>query len=198
MFHSLQGLVTGLTAESVYLSTGGVEWEIHVPTSVLQGSLRVGVEARLYVWLDLAEDQVRLFGFLTPQEKQAFLELLKVDGVGPRGALKILSSLSPVELAQALERGDPETLRKAPGIGLKTAQKIILTLRGKLVLDEAPRGGILYADVVQALVEMGHDRKLAQEAVQRAVAAVSNEGPGDPRQVEQNVFHQALLWLSNR
>ncbi len=197
MFHSITGTLSGKTSDTVYLSTGGIEWELSVSLQTLQSLPSLGQEIRLFCWLHHTEDQMRLYGFSTSLEKKIFLELIKVDGLGPRVALKVLSTLTPQQIQAALEVGDPQALSKAPGVGLKTAQKILLTLRGKLVLDEtaAQPADRSWNDVIISLVDMGFDRKLVEEAI-RAVAHEDELVNKPLEEKEKLLFKKALLWLS--
>jgi Holliday junction DNA helicase RuvA subunit len=130
----------------------------------------VGAEARVYLYLHHRDDQMKLYGFAQTSERVLFLELLKVDGIGPRQALRILSSTPPEMFLPILDAGDVEALSRTPGIGKKTAQKIVLTLRGKLRLEEHEASSSS-DELVAALVEMGFERKQAVEAVDAQFSA---------------------------
>ena len=105
MFNSISGILTGKTAESIYIETHGIEWEIFVSTLSAERFGTAGNTVKAYTWLYHREDQMRLFGFLTPAERSLFLDLTKVDGIGPKQALKILSGLDGAALEAALEAG---------------------------------------------------------------------------------------------
>ncbi|MDR2160408.1 MAG: Holliday junction branch migration protein RuvA [Treponema sp.] len=195
MFNSLTGTITGKSAEALYLATGGVEWEIAVPATDMAALLRPGGEARIFTWLYHREDQMRLFGFAGERRRQTFLELLKVEGIGPRGALKIMGGIGQEEMERALEAGDLGRLEAVPGLGKKTAQKMILALKGRLAVSSA--GGTIqgpYGDLVRALEEMGYDRKAAAEALSAAETALPPELEGADR--EKELFRQAIVRLS--
>jgi Holliday junction DNA helicase RuvA len=122
---------------------------------------------------------VQLFGFATERERFLFLDLLKVDGVGPKGAQKILSALNPEQLEAALDTGDLGKLEKVSGIGKKTAQKMLLTLKGKLTFSETGAGSPSRAanpaaepwqDIITGLTNMGYDRKEAEGTVVKLAA----------------------------
>jgi holliday junction DNA helicase RuvA len=194
VFNSLTGRIVEKRPGSVYLLTGGVEWDIAVPDASADNLPAVGEEARIYTYLLHRDDQMKLFGFAHPSERLLFLELMKVDGVGPRQALRVLSVTPPDVLVQLLDEGDADAIARTPGIGKKTAQKIILALRGKLRLDEtsAPSG---FDDIVAALVEMGFDRKTAEEAV----TAVRQEHPSADESTplaEDELMRRAIVRLS--
>ena len=131
MYNSLTGIITGKFPKQLLLDTHGIEWDLCVPDSNLELFPPVGSEAKVYTWLQHTDVLMTLFGFATADERTLFLDLLKVDGVGPKGAVKIMSSASSSRLLEVLERGDVEMLEKIPGVGKKTAGKMMLQLKGK-------------------------------------------------------------------
>ena len=158
MFNSLTGIITGKFPKQIFIDTNGVEWDLCVPDSNLDMLPPVGNEARVFTWLQHTDQLMTLYGFASAEERSVFLDLLKVDGVGPKGAVKIMSSVSSSRLLDVLERGDLEMLEKIPGVGKKTAGKMILTLKGKLTLRDSSAGDVVrlaaaspYADVVLSL-----------------------------------------------
>jgi len=193
MLNSITGIITGKTAEAVYLTTNNLEWDISMPATDIE-SLYIGVECRVFTWLYHKEDAMRLFGFTNESRRNTFLELIKVDGIGPKGALKILGGISQEDLERALETEDLARLQAVPGLGTKTAQKMLLSLKGKLISGptatvEAPHG-----DLIQALVEMGYDKKSAAEAIARGE---QNIPPGtEPGEREKLLFRNAIVFLS--
>jgi len=151
----------------------------------------VGEVARVYTFLLHREDSMKLYGFCDHAERALFLDLQKVEGVGPRGALKILSGVDRAQFSDALDRDDVDALSAVPGIGKKTAQKIILTLKGKLT--PASDGGARTAedDITTALVGMGFDRKTAKTAVAAALKALSGRAlKGE--ELERELFKRAV------
>ena len=139
---------------------------------------------------------MRLYGFSNPDERRVFLELTRVSGIGPRAALKILSASSPDRLLQLLEAEDVEGLVQLPGLGRKTAQKIILTLRGRLLAGSADAGGT-HAELIEGLVEMGFDRAAATRAVGNLAEEIASEKPDlGPSELEQEMFRRAIVLLS--
>ena len=195
MWNSLTGELTRKNLESIFLLVGDMEWDIAVPRSTLDTLPSVGNRIKVYTWLQHTEDTMKLFGFAQVQERALFLDLLKVSGVGPKLALKCLSGLAPQQFAAALEAGDATLLSKVPGVGLKTAQKMILALKGKLLLDDSPVSGGPEAELISSLAEMGFDRK----AVERVVTSVNAEpdlvGLSSAER-ERTVFQRALMKLS--
>jgi Holliday junction DNA helicase RuvA len=195
MFNSLQGTLSEKTGDAVCLETGGLEWEIAMPVSDIEMLPPEGGECRVFTWLYHREDQMRLFGFADVTRRNTFLELLKVEGIGPKGALKIMGGIGQEELERALEAGDLARLEAVPGLGKKTAQKMLLSLKGKLVhapAVSAPPSP--YNDLVDALAEMGYERRASAAALARAEA---NIPPGlAPAEKEKLLFKEAIVYLS--
>ena len=136
-----------------------------------------------------------LFGFSEEGERDIFLELIKVSGIGPRQALKILSGISAEEIVRLIETEDAAALSRLPGIGKKTAGKIILALRGNLTPPEEEETSSGFAELVNALVDMGFDRKGAQKTV--AHIAGSDEITSIPqKEREHEIFRRAIVALS--
>lgn len=202
MFNSISGALTGKTAESVYIENNGIEWEILVSALTVDRLGAVGNTVKVYTWLYHREDQMRLFGFLNPAERSLFLDLTKVDGIGPKQALKILSGLDGAALETALEEGDIARLQSIPGIGKKTAQKMILTLKGQLTtaVQESGRQTVQkkseFEDIIIALADMGYERKRAAEAVENAAQSMRNSGI-NPSEKEDELFRSAIVHLSS-
>ncbi|MEN6498954.1 MAG: Holliday junction branch migration protein RuvA [Rectinema sp.] len=197
MFNRIRGVFSGHTEDALHISTGAVEWEIFVPVRDPAFFTRTGEETELFTWLHHYEDGMKLYGFFSVAERQLFLDLQKVEGIGPRQAFKILQGIAPRTLATMLDNGDLASLQKIPGIGPKTAQKMMLALKGKLIgLEGEPGTGATgsqgrFRDVVRALVEMGFDRK----EVERVVANLGTDLKENP-DVEKELFRKALLELS--
>ncbi|MDA8409580.1 MAG: Holliday junction branch migration protein RuvA [Treponema sp.] len=196
MFNSIRGILTEKRADSICVDTGGIEWDLSVPARSVDGFGNLGSEIRAFTWLHHYEDGMRLFAFPSAEERGLFLELLKVDGIGPNKALHVLSGISPSALEAALEGEDLATLQKVPGVGPKVAQKMVLALKGKLVrLPEAPRvtrsEAGPWADIVKALADMGFDRREAERVVAEQAASAAS-GPG----AEKEIFRLSLLALS--
>ena len=194
MFNSIRGLVSAKGVDGVYFLCGDIEWDISMPVNDIHG-LALNGEYRILTWLYHREDQMKLYGFLTERRRNTFLELLKVEGIGPKGAIKIMSGISQEDLEQALENGDLTRLEAVPGLGKKTAQKMLLSLKGKLVQTQG--GGAVstpYNDLVEALVGMGYDRRLAAEAIAKAEAGMDSGLPAIEK--EKLLFQEAIVYLS--
>jgi Holliday junction DNA helicase RuvA len=167
------GRLTGLIAEKsppqVLLDVNGVGYEIDVPMSSFYNLPGLGERCTLLTHFVVREDAQVLFGFLTHDERSTFRQLVKISGVGPRTALSILSGLSVAELAAAVSRQESGRLIKVPGIGKKTAERLLLELKGKLGPDLGlPAAAIAsdaQADIVQALLALGYNEREAAAAL---------------------------------
>ena len=194
MFNSIRGIITGKSAEALHLETGGVEWEIAVPSTDLSALPPSGETARVFTWLYHKEDQMRLFGFADKRRRTTFLELLKVEGIGPKGALKIMGGIGQAELETALENEDLSRLEAVPGLGKKTAQKMLLALKGKLIFSKEAAAAGPYGELAEALAEMGYDKRQAMEALKQAEEALPKNTSSTER--EQELFKRAIVLLS--
>jgi Holliday junction DNA helicase RuvA len=200
MLNSLRGKITGRTGDSLYILTGGVEWELVMPRTDIEAlDTADGGEARVFTHLYHTDKDMRIYGFLDEPRRKTFLELQKVEGVGPRAAIKIMSGISQAELERALEEGDVARLEQTPGLGKKTAQKMVLTLKGKLVHSGAA-GKIAanspYGELVNALADMGYDRKAAAAALDKAAADIKRNGGIEDSAKESELFRLAILNLT--
>ncbi|MFO8043180.1 MAG: Holliday junction branch migration protein RuvA [Alkalispirochaeta sp.] len=208
MFNSLAGRITGHDFPLLYLATGGIEWELEVSATTFQAALGADktVRQRFMIHLHTREDILKLYGFRTIAERTAFRELLKVTGIGPKQALRILSGTTVPALTELLEQEDVDALTRIPGLGRKTAQKMILQLKGHLALDpeQTHSGGSASGapgdELVAALVDMGFDRSAARDALQRiSTELAGDEGAGDgagDAPDEQELFRRAIVALS--
>jgi Holliday junction DNA helicase RuvA len=195
MFNSIQGNFNGKSADAVFILTGGVEWEISMPVSDMESLPRTGLDCRVFTWLYHREDMMKLYGFSDETRRNTFLELLKVEGIGPKGALKIMGGIRQEDLELALETEDLARLEAVPGLGKKTAQKMLLALKGKLV--RAPEASPVisqYHDLVEALAEMGYDKRAAAGAI----ALVEKELPEglSKDEKEKLLFKNAIMRLT--
>ena len=195
MFNSIRGMVSAKGAEAVFILSGDIEWEIAMPVNDIQ-TLALKSECRILTWLYHREDQMKLFGFIDERRRNTFLELLKVEGIGPKGALKIMSGISQDDLERALENADLARLEAVPVLGKKTAQKMLLSLKGKLIASQSSSSvPSPYNDLVEALVGMGYDRRQAAEALSKAEKSMEEtEIPAAEK--EKLLFKEAIIYLS--
>jgi Holliday junction DNA helicase RuvA len=173
------GRLTGTLAEKsppqILIDVGGVGYEVDVPMSTFYNLPALGERVTLLTHFVVREDAQLLFGFLSTEERATFRLLVRISGVGPRTALSILSGLSVAELAQAVTQQQAGRLVKVPGIGKKTAERLLLELRGKLGPDlDAPASvaSDVQADIVQALVALGYSERDAAAALKALPAGV--------------------------
>ena len=200
MFNSLSGTLTYKGIDNIYLlNSCGIEWDITVSAKTIQALPPVGDECQVYTYYLHTENMVKLFGFFSKEERTFFLELNNVNGIGPKQAMKMLSSISPKQMAEALDKNDVALLSGIPGVGKKTAQKLMLAMRGKLVMDEelivAPAGNPKFADIVNALSDMGFEYKKALKAVEE-VAKNSDIMNMKEDEREKEIFKRAIVLLS--
>ncbi len=137
MIAYIKGEVAWIEEERIVLESGNIGYNIMMPASSLEAQDFIGKEVKIYTHLNVREDAMQLYGFLTLDELKTFRLLLGVNGIGPKAALGILSGLTTDELRFAVLSDDVKTISKAPGIGKKTAQKLILELKDKIDLEEA-------------------------------------------------------------
>ncbi len=164
MIGHLEGRILELQPGLAVLEAGGVGYEVHLPISA--HPLLVGRErATLHVHTHVREDQLTLFGFPSRRERDVFRLLLGVSGVGPRTALALLSGLTPDDLGAAVEAEQWRRLAAVPGIGRRTAERLIVELKGKLAAPARPLGGTPRDDAVSALVNLGYPVRSAEGAV---------------------------------
>jgi len=168
----LSGKLISKNPPQVLLEVAGVAYEIDVPMSTFYNLPATGEALTLHTHLVVREDAHVLYGFATLEERAVFRKLIRISGVGARTALSVLSGLSVADLAQAVTLQDTARLTKVPGIGKKTAERLLLELKGKLA-DAAPAEGRAGSgsDVINALVGLGYSEK-------EALAAVKGLAPG--------------------
>ncbi|MFI3257787.1 MAG: Holliday junction branch migration protein RuvA [Spirochaetales bacterium] len=207
MFNSLTGIITQKLPQTVFLKLGGIEWDIAVPDTTLDILPNVGEEAVVYTWLYHKDDSMRLFGFSSAGERSVFFDLMKVEGVGPKAAIKILSSVTATELAKTLDNEDLARLESISGIGKKTAQKMMLTLKGKLRLDSddcvqshtrSLGGGFAWADVSAALVNMGYEKRRCEETITALLETLKTDADFNTKNrpaQEEILFRRAIVEL---
>ncbi len=204
MFNSITGIITGKFPKQVFLENNGIEWDICVPDSNLEMLPPVGSEARIFTYLQHTDMIMSLFGFASADERTLFFDLLKVEGIGPKGAIKIMSSVSSGRLMEVLERGDVEMLEKVPGVGKKTAAKMMLALKGKLSLSETStvvrvEKPVAFGDVINSLATMGYDKRLVEQKVAQLVEELSKDADFEgksQKDKEDLIFRRAIVSLA--
>jgi Holliday junction DNA helicase RuvA len=204
MFNSISGIITGKFPKQLFIENNGIEWDICVPDSNLDMFGTVGSEARVFTWLSHTDVSMALYGFASAEERTLFFDLLKVDGIGAKGAVKIMSSVSSGRLTEVLENGDLEMLEKIPGVGKKTAGKMLLALKGKLSLSSTVRVVDLgknaeFSDVIDSLSSMGYDKKLVEQKVLQLVEVLKGDkdfASKSQKEKEDILFRRAIVELA--
>ena len=183
MISFLKGCIEEKNEKSIFLDVNGVGYEVYMPTGSASMLPSVGETVKIHTYLQISENGVGLYGFLTKDELNVFKLLITVNGIGPKGAVGILSALTANELRLAVLSDDDKAISKAPGIGAKTAKKLILELKDKFHLEDAleefaePVKAVVrgkaelkdaHAEAVQALTALGYSNSDALKAVRMA------------------------------
>ncbi len=173
MISYLKGKIIEKRPGEVVIDINGVGYKAYVPLSTYFKLGSVGEVASLFITTFLREENINLYGFLTKDEKALFERLTKINGVGPRLALSILSGLGPEEFAETVEKGDAHRLYSLPGVGKKTAMRVIVELSGKLGTEERQSG--MKEDILSALMNLGYKKKDVIGIVEKALKKSSSE-----------------------
>lgn len=180
MISFIKGTVADIETDKLVVECNNIGYNIFVPISVIDKVNRTGIEVKLYTYLSVKEDSLTLFGFLNKDELNLFRQMISVSGIGPKGALGILSTLSVENLKIAIISGDSKAIAKSPGIGAKTASKLILELKDKLDITGAFEddnsgedlnssiSGSMQGDATDALVALGYSPTQAFSAIKEA------------------------------
>lgn len=200
MISYIKGELTEVFDDIIVVESNGIGYNIRVPASLLSRIPRVGTALKVFTYLYVREDAMNLYGFLTRDDLEVFKMLITVNGIGPKGALGILSTISPDELRFAVLSDDVKLISRAPGIGSKTAQKLIIELKDKLKLEDAFEKKLIHNseeilnindgknEAIQALVALGYG---SAEAI-RAVKQIEQLDLKDP----ESILREALKKLT--
>jgi holliday junction DNA helicase RuvA len=177
MIAHLRGRLLSKTPNQAVVECGGVGYDVTISVATFSALSIEGAEAALHIHTHVREDQIALFGFSETQEKRLFEKLLTISGIGPKLAITVLSGIDASRLVTAIRSGDHATLTRIPGIGKKTAERVVLELKDKL--DDlavsiptgagAPHHGPAGDDALSALVNLGYARPIAQKAIETAI-----------------------------
>jgi holliday junction DNA helicase RuvA len=199
MIAHLRGKLLSKHPSRAVVETGGVGYEVNISVPTFSELPANGSEVALHIHTHVREDLLALYGFLRPAEKQLFEKLITVSGIGPKLAVTILSGMAADEMAAAIRGNDVARLTRIPGIGKKTAERMVLELRDKL----PPAAGTSSAampvmnateeDVLSALVNLGYQRASAEKALANVVKSV---GKGEKAGSFDTLFREALAGLS--
>jgi holliday junction DNA helicase RuvA len=186
MIAVLRGNIIQKSLDSIILDVNGVGYQVFLPLTANSELPEIENELCLQIYTHVREDAIILFGFINEKERGMFIDLISISGVGPKVALAILSGISSTELENAILDGETARLVAIPGIGKKTAERIVLELKGKIE-KRIKKDGIvrtdkeshLVSDVIEALVNLGYQRQQAQMVVRTALGKAKTEVDGD-------------------
>ena len=181
MIGFLEGQIFDVTADQFILKVNGVGYEVSATAQTLSDvQILMGQNIQIWIYSHIREDAFQLFGFLTRPEKEFFTQLLKVNGIGPKSALTVMSGAPVMQIQSWIEAGDAKALSALPKIGKKTAEQIVLTLQGKLVLIETSKNksnlkSETHRQIASALVNLGFKSQLVDEFVGSVTATSTLE-----------------------
>ncbi len=198
MYHFLSGKLVEKTATGAVLDVHGIGYEIHIPVSSFGRLPALGETAKLFIHFVVREDAQLLYGFATEDERRLFRHLIGISGIGPKTGLTALSGVETGALKRAIVQGQVEVLQQVPGIGKKTAERIVIELREKLAAEsiqgEAAPASVLPAggpagDAVEALVALGYKKAEAKQAVEKSLKGLSGRSASVEELVRQSLQH---------
>lgn len=167
MIGSLRGKITRKHPDNVIIEACGVGYQVNVSLNTLSSLPDEGKEIFIFIYTHVRDDAIQLYGFISEEEKRIFMTLIGIAGIGPKMALNILSGISHNDLIQAIETEDVALLCRIPGLGKKTAHRLILELREKLPTKMEPADR-LFQDTLSALINLGYKKSVAQESLEIA------------------------------
>lgn len=173
MYAFLRGILAELTSHHVVVDVGGMGFRLHVPVSHLSKLPHLGQQVTLHTSWVVRENAQSLYGFADAPSRDLFEKLIGFSGIGPKTGLAILGAFTPQTLQSAVDAGDVHSLTKVPGIGKKTAERLLVELRGKLDFAPAPQGKV--ADACQALINLGYSRLEADRALKKALQTLTED-----------------------
>jgi len=206
MYAYIKGTLEEIGEDSVVVETGGIGYNVKVSTTTAELLPGIGSEVKIYTYTLVREDAFSLYGFLTRDDLEVFKKLITVSGIGPKGGLAILSVMSADALRFAVMAGDAKAIAKAPGVGAKTAERVILDLRDKISLEDTLRGSGVPADMsgtaagvqtadnvmkreaVEALTALGYSASDAAAAVRKVAL--------DQDTTVESILKQALKYMA--
>ena len=185
MIAHIQGLLYSKSPEFLVIDVEGIGYQVQVPLSTFYDLPDVGKSVALHIHTHVREDALQLYGFQSPEEKALFVRLMSIAGIGPRLAVNILSGITPAELAESLSQGNLARLISIPGVGRKTAERIMVEMRDKLPTLAVDHGTTVPAktaaieammeDALSALLNLGYKKGVAQKAINGAIERLEGE-----------------------
>jgi Holliday junction DNA helicase, RuvA subunit len=193
MIATLEGILEYQGVDSAIIKVGGIGFQVHVPASTLSELGAIGDKVSLYTHLHVKEDNISLYGFASGEELALFKNLISVSGIGPKAALSLLSALNPEQLTMAITSDNANLISQVPGIGKKTASRIVIDLKGKVerewegaAMPLAPEN----TDAIAALTTLGYSLREATQAISSL--------PNSPELSLEEKVRMALQQLSSR
>ena len=175
MIAHLRGVLLTKSPNRVVIECAGVGYDVAISVATFSALPAEGTQTKLHIYTRVAEDQLALFGFSEIAEKRIFEKLLTISGIGPKLAITVLSGIDSARLVTAIRGGDHASLVRIPGIGKKTAERVVLELKDKLddlattPIEAAPNFGVVGEDALSALMNLGYARPVAMKAIETAV-----------------------------
>lgn len=206
MYAYLKGIITQKFADRLIVEVSGVGYNVFVSPGRLYDFPECGREATVHTYTSVREDGISLYGFVTVEELELFKLLISVSGIGPKGGLAMLSVMSVDDIKYAIMTGDAKLLSKAPGVGKKTAERVIIDLKDKVKADEMTDYAVVSGegqtvklqpeakDAVDALTALGYSAKDAEHAVEQAVKELSDQTGGKDMQSDK-ILKTALKYM---
>ncbi len=199
MYQYLSGKLAEKTATAVVIDAGGIGYELHIPVSSFGGLPSLGENVRLYTHFVVREDAQLLYGFATEAERRLFRHLISISGIGPKTALTALSGVETGALRRAIIQGQSEVLRQIPGIGKKTAERMVIELREKLAAEGLQEDAAVSQpifpsnrpmdDAIEALIALGYKKPNARLAVEKAAQSEAGRSATVEELVRQSLQH---------
>lgn len=202
MIASIQGNLVFKSPNYLIIDVGGIGYQVFVPLSSYYYLPKVGDIIKLNIYTHFREDAIQLYGFLSNEEKDLFLSLIGITGIGPRLALNILSGISPSDLRRAISEGNLVMLNAIPGVGRKTAERLILELKEKIGPVQGSEiniqeKGSIYEDALSALINLGYKKSQAEEALKHFTSNTRRIESQSETTVEQ-MIKEALRILQRK
>ncbi len=181
MIAFLSGKLLEKQANTAIVDVGGVGYEVSIPLTTFYELGEVGAEVQLRIYTHVREDAIQLFGFNTLRERDLYLRLISVQGIGPKSGIAMLSGMSADEIVTAIRSNDLARLKSIPGVGLKTAERLVIELRDKvgemsdtMPLDASSRSNLpsdaVFEDALSALINLGYQKNAAEKALNQAAS----------------------------
>lgn len=190
MIASLRGKLLSKKPDSLIIDVHGVGYSVYVPLTLLSSLPGEKEEIFLYIHTHVREDMLQLYGFQAEDEKRIFTTLIGISGIGPKTALNLLSTIPPDKFYSAIDSEDVDVLCRVPGLGKKTAHRLILELKEKLPSFREKKN-VVYDDTLSALINLGYKKSMAQDALEKA-----SSGGGAGMDDIESLLKEALKYLT--